>query len=48
MVQAREKYEKVCIPLIIIPATVSNNVPGSDLSVGTDTALNIITMVKFL
>lgn len=48
MVQAREKYEELCIPLVVIPATVSNNVPGSDFSVGTDTALNTITMVKFL
>lgn len=46
MVQAREKYEELCIPLVVVPATVSNNVPGSDFSVGTDTALNTITMVK--
>ncbi|XP_041802714.1 phosphofructokinase, muscle b isoform X3 [Chelmon rostratus] len=44
MVQAREKYEELCIPLVVIPATVSNNVPGSDFSVGADTALNTITM----
>ncbi|XP_075880757.1 phosphofructokinase, muscle b [Nelusetta ayraudi] len=43
MVQAREKYEELCIPLVVIPATVSNNVPGSDFSIGTDTALNTIT-----
>lgn len=48
MVQAREKYEELCIPLVIIPATVSNNVPGSDFSIGADTALNTITMVKLL
>lgn len=46
MVQAREKYEELCIPLVVIPATVSNNVPGSDFSIGTDTALNTITTVK--
>ena len=46
LVQAREKYEELCIPLIVIPATVSNNVPGSDFSIGADTALNTITMVK--
>ncbi|XP_028261698.1 phosphofructokinase, muscle b isoform X1 [Parambassis ranga] len=46
MVQAREKYEELCIPLVVVPATVSNNVPGSDFSIGTDTALNTITMVK--
>lgn len=47
MVQAREKYEELCIPLVVVPATVSNNVPGSDFSIGTDTALNTITMVDF-
>lgn len=46
MVQAREKYEELCIPLVVIPATVSNNVPGSDFSIGTDTALNTITSVN--
>ncbi|CAG06750.1 unnamed protein product, partial [Tetraodon nigroviridis] len=44
MVQAREKYEELCIPLVVVPATVSNNIPGSDFSVGADTALNTITM----
>uniref|UniRef100_A0A8C2XL12 6-phosphofructokinase n=1 Tax=Cyclopterus lumpus TaxID=8103 RepID=A0A8C2XL12_CYCLU len=44
MVQAREKYEELCIPLVVVPATVSNNVPGSDFTIGTDTALNTITM----
>ncbi|KAG7471815.1 hypothetical protein MATL_G00102000 [Megalops atlanticus] len=43
LVQAREKYEELCIPLVVIPATVSNNVPGSDFSIGADTALNTIT-----
>uniref|UniRef100_A0A672NBW5 6-phosphofructokinase n=1 Tax=Sinocyclocheilus grahami TaxID=75366 RepID=A0A672NBW5_SINGR len=39
----REKYEELCIPLVVIPATVSNNIPGSDFSIGADTALNTIT-----
>ncbi|XP_054641214.1 phosphofructokinase, muscle b isoform X2 [Dunckerocampus dactyliophorus] len=43
MVQARETYEELCIPLVVIPATVSNNVPGSAFSIGCDTALNTIT-----
>jgi 6-phosphofructokinase len=30
-------------PLVAIPATVSNNVPGTEVSLGVDTALNIIT-----
>lgn len=46
MVEAREKYEELCIPLVVVPATVSNNVPGSDFSIGADTALNTITMVN--
>lgn len=48
MVQARQKYEELCIPIVVVPATVSNNIPGSDFSVGADTALNTITMVNFL
>ncbi|KAL6457970.1 hypothetical protein MHYP_G00332000 [Metynnis hypsauchen] len=43
LVAGREKYEELCIPIVVIPATVSNNVPGSDFSVGADTALNTIT-----
>uniref|UniRef100_A0AAR2JLE4 6-phosphofructokinase n=1 Tax=Pygocentrus nattereri TaxID=42514 RepID=A0AAR2JLE4_PYGNA len=43
LVHARQKYEELCIPLVVIPATVSNNVPGSDFSIGADTALNTIT-----
>uniref|UniRef100_A0AAQ4Q8X6 6-phosphofructokinase n=1 Tax=Gasterosteus aculeatus aculeatus TaxID=481459 RepID=A0AAQ4Q8X6_GASAC len=43
LVQAREKYEEMCIPMVVIPATVSNNIPGSDFSIGADTALNTIT-----
>ncbi|XP_004425476.1 PREDICTED: ATP-dependent 6-phosphofructokinase, platelet type [Ceratotherium simum simum] len=40
---AREKHEEFCIPMVMVPATVSNNVPGSDFSIGADTALNTIT-----
>ncbi|XP_054905648.1 phosphofructokinase, muscle a [Poeciliopsis prolifica] len=43
LLQAREQYEELCIPFVVIPATVSNNVPGSDFSIGADTALNTIT-----
>lgn len=46
LVQGREKYEELCIPMVVIPATVSNNVPGSDFSIGADTALNTITTVS--
>ncbi|XP_029687243.1 ATP-dependent 6-phosphofructokinase, platelet type-like isoform X2 [Takifugu rubripes] len=40
---ARDKYDEFCVPMVMVPATVSNNVPGSDLSIGSDTALNAIT-----
>ncbi|XP_055007081.1 ATP-dependent 6-phosphofructokinase, platelet type isoform X2 [Boleophthalmus pectinirostris] len=40
---ARGRYEEFCVPMVMVPATVSNNVPGSDLSIGADTALNAIT-----
>ncbi|KAF3857851.1 hypothetical protein F7725_011052, partial [Dissostichus mawsoni] len=41
--EARSKYSDLCIPMVMVPATVSNNIPGSDLSIGSDTALNAIT-----
>ncbi|XP_072296650.1 ATP-dependent 6-phosphofructokinase, platelet type-like isoform X1 [Eucyclogobius newberryi] len=40
---ARDSHEELCIPMVMVPATVSNNIPGSDLSIGSDTALNAIT-----
>ncbi|KAK0138395.1 ATP-dependent 6-phosphofructokinase, platelet type [Merluccius polli] len=40
---AREKFSEFCVPMVMVPATVSNNIPGSDLSIGADTALNAIT-----
>uniref|UniRef100_A0AAV2L603 ATP-dependent 6-phosphofructokinase n=1 Tax=Knipowitschia caucasica TaxID=637954 RepID=A0AAV2L603_KNICA len=40
---ARGTFDEFCVPMIMVPATVSNNVPGSDLSIGADTALNAIT-----
>ncbi|VVC25288.1 ATP-dependent 6-phosphofructokinase,ATP-dependent 6-phosphofructokinase, eukaryotic- [Cinara cedri] len=36
----RKKYEEFCIPIIVVPVTYSNNVPGTDFSLGADTALN--------
>ncbi|XP_020741517.2 ATP-dependent 6-phosphofructokinase, platelet type isoform X1 [Odocoileus virginianus] len=43
LLAAREKHEEFCVPMVMVPATVSNNVPGSDFSIGADTALNTIT-----
>ncbi|KAJ3127223.1 6-phosphofructokinase, alpha subunit, partial [Irineochytrium annulatum] len=39
---ARSMFPAFCIPMVILPATVSNNVPGTEFSVGSDTALNAI------
>jgi hypothetical protein len=30
---------------VVLPATISNNVPGTDFSIGADTALNEITEI---
>lgn len=43
---ARDKHDEFCVPMVMVPATVSNNIPGSDLSIGSDTALNAITDVS--
>lgn len=40
--QAREHYSAFEVPIICLPASIDNNLPGSELSVGTDTALNSI------
>ncbi|TSK16025.1 ATP-dependent 6-phosphofructokinase, muscle type [Bagarius yarrelli] len=45
LLAARKTCEELCVPMVMVPATVSNNVPGSDLSIGADTALNAITHV---
>uniref|UniRef100_A0A3Q3LZR9 ATP-dependent 6-phosphofructokinase n=1 Tax=Mastacembelus armatus TaxID=205130 RepID=A0A3Q3LZR9_9TELE len=39
---ARANYEEFCVPMCMLPATISNNVPGTDLSIGADTSLNAI------
>jgi 6-phosphofructokinase 1 len=38
----RENYPAFNLPLICMPASINNNLPGSDLSIGADTALNVI------
>jgi len=43
--EQREKYKAFRIPMVVLPATISNNVPGTDFSVGADTALNEITEI---
>ncbi|XP_055997392.1 ATP-dependent 6-phosphofructokinase-like isoform X2 [Ostrea edulis] len=43
MAEARNKHDAFCIPIVVVPCTISNNVPGTDFSLGADTALNEIT-----
>ncbi|KAI8957805.1 6-phosphofructokinase [Daldinia sp. FL1419] len=38
--KARAKYPSLCIPMTLLPATISNNVPGTEYSLGSDTCLN--------
>ncbi|XP_059675123.1 ATP-dependent 6-phosphofructokinase, platelet type isoform X3 [Gavia stellata] len=40
--EARSRFEEFCVPICVLPATISNNVPGTDFSIGADTALNAI------
>ncbi|MEQ2235327.1 hypothetical protein ILYODFUR_001179, partial [Ilyodon furcidens] len=38
--EARSRFSELCIPMCVVPATISNNVPGTDFSLGADTAVN--------
>lgn len=40
--KAREDYAAFRIPMVLLPATISNNVPGTEYSVGSDTCLNAL------
>jgi 6-phosphofructokinase 1 len=37
-----QNYPAFSIPFVCMPATINNNLPGSELSIGADTALNSI------
>lgn len=43
--EAREAFPEFRIPMVVLPATISNNVPGTDFSLGADTAVNEITEI---
>ncbi|KFM80460.1 6-phosphofructokinase, partial [Stegodyphus mimosarum] len=45
LAEARNKFKELQIPMCVIPATISNNVPGTDFSLGADTAINEITEI---
>lgn len=39
---ARPNFEHFNIPMLCIPATINNNLPGAEITIGSDTALNTI------
>ena len=39
----RQNYPAFNLPLVCLPASINNNLPGSELSLGADTALNNIS-----
>lgn len=41
----RRTFQAFDIPIICVPASINNNLPGADFSIGSDTALNNITEV---
>lgn len=45
LVDQRDNFPEFCIPMCIIPSTISNNVPGTEFSLGCDTGLNEITEI---
>ncbi|OQA38319.1 MAG: 6-phosphofructokinase [Chloroflexi bacterium ADurb.Bin325] len=42
IMEAREQYRALRIPMILVPATIDNNLPGTEITIGADTALNNI------
>jgi len=38
----RERFPAFRLPMLCLPASIDNNLPGSELSIGSDTALNNI------
>ena len=42
LLKMRDNYPAFNIPIVCMPASINNNLPGSELSIGADTALNNI------
>jgi 6-phosphofructokinase 1 len=45
LMQERKNFPAFNIPIICVPASINNNLPGAEYSIGADTALNNITEV---
>ena len=46
LTEARDQFAELQIPMVCVPASISNNIPGTDVSLGADTALNAIVEVN--
>ncbi len=42
LAEMRAQFAEFNIPVVLVPASIDNNLPGSDLCIGSDTALNNI------
>jgi 6-phosphofructokinase 1 len=42
LLRKRDEFPAFDIPIVCMPATINNNLPGTDFSIGADTALNSI------
>lgn len=42
LLKKRNEFPAFDIPIVCLPATINNNLPGTDFSIGADTALNSI------
>lgn len=42
MHRERDRYPAFDMPIVCVPASIDNNLPGSELAIGADTALNVI------
>ncbi len=40
--ESRERHPELALPIVCMPASINNDLPGSELSIGADTALNAI------
>lgn len=40
--KSRDRYKALKIPLVHLPATISNNVPITEWSIGSDTSINVL------
>ena len=45
LLSGRDKFPAFNIPIVCLPASTGNNLPGSEISIGADTALNSIVEV---